>query len=174
MPGCGVEAMVEGTKWRLGRAGWALEKPHGQATGTVLARDGVELAAFRFADRLRPGAAEAVAALKAGGIGVELVSGDRAEAVGQIAKAVGAERFSAAMLPGDKTARLARLAAEGHKDADGRRRPQRRAGAGRRPRLDGAGERGRHRPKCRRLRLPAREPGGGSGRAGRLEEIRAN
>ncbi len=59
----------------------------------------------------------------------------------------------------------------GTKSPDGRRRPQRRAGAGGRARLDGAGIRRRRRPQRRRSRVPAREP---AGRAARGRRLRGN
>ncbi len=115
MPGKGVEARAGATTWRLGRTAWALADGNARQAGTVLAKDGKPVATFRFADRLRAGAAEAVGDLKARGMAVEIVSGDRPEVVKAIAEATGAERFTAGMLPGDKTARLEALAAEGHR-----------------------------------------------------------
>ncbi|MAM73029.1 MAG: heavy metal translocating P-type ATPase [Tistrella sp.] len=70
---------------------------------------------IRFADPLRPAAAETVAALKARGMGVELVSGDRPEAVAAIARAVGIDGWTAEALPADKARRIRDLTGEGRR-----------------------------------------------------------
>ncbi len=69
--------------------------------------------AFAFADRLRPGAAEAVAALAAQGKRVMLISGDSAGAVRDLAARVGIADWTAGALPAEKAARVAALTAEG-------------------------------------------------------------
>src|SRR5690606_29088302 len=55
LPGFGVEAMLGTDRYRLGRADWALSDAT-KAGGTVLSRNGVEMARFVFADSLRAGA----------------------------------------------------------------------------------------------------------------------
>jgi Cu2+-exporting ATPase len=110
--GCGIEAARDGVVWRLGRADWALADPAGQ-TGTVLARDGVLVAAFRFEDVPRPGAAEAVNALRKAGLAVEIVSGDTAESVAAMAERLGIADWTAGVRPEGKMARLAALAEAG-------------------------------------------------------------
>ena len=117
-PGLGVEAVAGAVSWRLGRAAWALasnERGGAGDAGTVLARDGVALATFTFDDSLRPGAVEAIAALRARGIAVEMISGDAPEPVRQLAERLGIDRYQAGVLPADKTARIAELAAAGRK-----------------------------------------------------------
>lgn len=69
---------------------------------------------FAFADQLRPDAAETIAALKARGFSVELLSGDREPAVRAVAQAVGIDTWRAGCAPSDKCDRLAALRAEGH------------------------------------------------------------
>ncbi len=118
VPGLGIEARSGGTVWRLGRAGWSLgrEDAHeNDAGGTVLSRNGEELAAFRFEDRLRPDAKKAVAFLQKNGVSVEIISGDSEEQVRDIAEKLGVERFQAGVLPGEKLDRMRALAAEGRK-----------------------------------------------------------
>jgi P-type Cu2+ transporter len=88
---------------------------HGSERGTVLARNGVELAAFRFEDRLRDGAPQTMAQLESAGIAVEIMSGDGEREVARVAERLGVERYHAEILPGDKAARMAALAAEGRK-----------------------------------------------------------
>ena len=62
---------------------------------------------FAFTERLRPDAAETVAALKARGLQVEILSGDRKPAVAQVAAALGIERWRAGCTPPEKCAHLA-------------------------------------------------------------------
>lgn len=113
-PGFGVEAMLEGARYRLGRADWALNATE-QATGTVLSRDGNELARFTFRDDLRPGAREAVAALRNAGLTLEIVSGDTDAAVAAIADDLQIERHQGSTIPGGKAERIKSLRDAGHK-----------------------------------------------------------
>ncbi|MDP3895811.1 MAG: cation-translocating P-type ATPase [Mesorhizobium sp.] len=118
--GLGLEARADGSTWRLGRSGWATGAATGSDaasvnTDTVLARDGKIIARFAFADTLREGGAAAISALKAQGLEVEILSGDRDAAVQDVGQALDIETQRAGMLPRDKTARLAELQAEGHK-----------------------------------------------------------
>jgi Cu2+-exporting ATPase len=116
-PGLGVEAASGKTVYRLGRACWALGDGDGHeaATGTVLSRDGQLIEAFCFEDQIRPGARQAVADLMKSGLDVEIISGDQPSAVRRLAFELGVQRFQAGVLPRDKAARLAALAASGHK-----------------------------------------------------------
>ncbi|MGB3274132.1 MAG: heavy metal translocating P-type ATPase, partial [Xanthobacteraceae bacterium] len=113
-PGLGLEARSGDAIYRLGRAGWALGKPADGDSGTVLARNGDLLARFDFEDRLRPGAEAAVATLKAQGLAVEILSGDRDAAVRALAEHLGVS-YRADVRPGDKTARIAALKHDGGK-----------------------------------------------------------
>lgn len=112
-PGFGVEAKIGSSVYRLGRASWALSDD--AAEGTVLARDGQLLASFRFENRLRQDAAEALEALRKRGIEVEIMSGDTRAQVEAIATKLGVTRYHAGVLPGEKAVRMAELAAEGRK-----------------------------------------------------------
>ena len=111
-PGLGVEGRRSDGTWRLGRASWALAGPAGDA-GTVLSRDGTQVASLEFEDEARPGAAPAVAELTRLGLGVELVSGDRDGPVTALASDTGIVNARAGMLPGDKVARIAALQSVG-------------------------------------------------------------
>jgi Cu2+-exporting ATPase len=64
---------------------------------------------------LRSDAAETIAALKARGLAIEILSGDRIEAVEKIALALGVENWRGALKPAEKVARLEALRAEGRK-----------------------------------------------------------
>lgn len=117
-PGLGIEGIAGPRVFRLGRASWALAtqgSPRPDEDGTVLSEDGRLLEVFRFDDRLRPGAVEALADLQRIGLEVEMLSGDRATAVEEMAARLGIARFEAGALPGEKTARLAALAEAGRK-----------------------------------------------------------
>lgn len=113
-PGLGLEASLSDITYRLGRANWALGG--GDATeGTVLARNGELLARFIFEDRLRPDARAVIDELQQSGMRVQILSGDRAEAVRPIAAALGIASWHAGLLPGEKAGHLASLAANGRK-----------------------------------------------------------
>jgi Cu2+-exporting ATPase len=115
-PGLGVEAELEGHRYRLGRAEWALaEAGDCEESGTVLSRDGALVARFAFAETLRPQARAAIDALRGDGLAVVLLSGDRLAAVQPIAGRIGIDDVSAGLLPIGKVERLVALAAEGHK-----------------------------------------------------------
>ena len=111
VPGYGTEATLNGQRIRLGRANWVGAEG---VTGTAawLLAEGETPKAFTFTDSLRPGAAEAVAGLKAAGHRVILISGDTQTAVADLAERLGIEDWTAAALPGDKAARIAELQAD--------------------------------------------------------------
>lgn len=109
--GNGVEAMADGVRWRLGRGSWAA--PGQGASGTVLSRDGLVAARFSFRDRLRPQAAETVAALKGRGLGVEMLSGDEPAPCEAAGRALGIGEIRAGLLPADKIDRIRDLAEAG-------------------------------------------------------------
>lgn len=113
VPGYGVEGVWRGEVVRLGRAEWcgaeALE-----VTATYLSAGG-ESHAFGFADRLRPGAEAAIAALKAQGMRIKLISGDVAAAVAELAARLGIEDWVAAALPAEKVALVRTLTAQGRR-----------------------------------------------------------
>ncbi|WP_366554860.1 cation-translocating P-type ATPase [Aquibaculum sediminis] len=115
-PGYGLEGRIGETVYRLGLPSWALAEgenlPDG---GTVLSRDGRPLGLYHFEDPLRPAAADAVAALKRRGLSVEILSGDHAGAVENLARRLGVTEHRAATRPADKAAHLAALAAAGRR-----------------------------------------------------------
>jgi Cu2+-exporting ATPase len=116
VPGQGVEAMIDGAAWRLGRAdfvGAGLEA--GAETELWFARPGSAPLRFAFTDTLRADAASTVATLAARGIPAEVVSGDRPGPVAQAAAGAGITGWTASALPAGKAARLDELAAQGHK-----------------------------------------------------------
>ncbi|MDF2094450.1 cation-translocating P-type ATPase [Fodinicurvata sp. CAU 1616] len=115
-PGYGVEGRSGDAVYRLGLPSWALtnEEDAGEG-GTVLSRDGRLLAVYRFEDPLRPGAVEAVSALRRRGLALEILSGDHPAAVENLARRLGITEHRAATRPADKAAHLAALAGSGRK-----------------------------------------------------------
>ena len=114
VPGYGVESRWQGQTVRLGRADW-LGAESLATTATYLRIGDKPAQAFEFADVLREGAAEVVAALKAQGKDIVLLSGDTSLAGADIAGRVGIEAWEAQMLPADKAARIAVLAKAGRR-----------------------------------------------------------
>ncbi|MFO1107284.1 MAG: heavy metal translocating P-type ATPase [Amaricoccus sp.] len=79
--------------------------------------DGRAAAVIAVADRVKPGAAAAIAALKARGLGVAMVTGDNARTARAIAGEIGIEQVEAEVLPGDKVAAVKALQAGGRRVA---------------------------------------------------------
>ncbi|MBX3576243.1 MAG: cadmium-translocating P-type ATPase [Rhizobiaceae bacterium] len=116
MPGDGIEGKVAGRTYRLGRKDWADPRAEGSGpAATWLSIDGRASGCFQVAERLRPGAREAVLRLKQLGMGVEILSGDDRQAVVTTARLVGVEAAAGGMHPCDKVARLEALASDGRK-----------------------------------------------------------
>lgn len=113
VPGYGIEGMWQGQRVRLGRAEWCGAEPLA-VTATYLSLGGT-VYSFTFADALRPGAEAAVAALRADGRRIILLSGDAVGAVAELAGRLGIEEWSAGVLPAEKAARVAALSAEGRR-----------------------------------------------------------
>ncbi|MFD1795648.1 cadmium-translocating P-type ATPase [Paracoccus aurantiacus] len=114
IPGHGVEAEWDGRLVRLGRPDW-VGLPAAAADGpvSVLAVEGHDPVTLHFADTLRPGAADCVAALRGQGLRVIMLSGDAEAAVARTASALGIDEFHATVTPQQKEAEVASLAAAG-------------------------------------------------------------
>lgn len=88
------------------------------ATLSMLAVDGRAMALLAFADMPKPSAAAALAALRALGLRVLMISGDNRGAADAMARQLGldprAGEVLAEVLPGDKAARVAELKQGGH------------------------------------------------------------
>lgn len=115
VPGYGVEGQWQGRQVRLGRAAWVGAEPLAVTATYLSLGDGAAPHAFPFADRLRPGADAAVAGLRAQGKRIVLISGDAPGAVAAMAERLGIADWMAEALPAEKAARVAALAAAGHK-----------------------------------------------------------
>jgi Cu2+-exporting ATPase len=112
--GAGVEGQVDGRHYRLGSAAFAAG-PHAlsDAHDVVLADDSGPLAAFAFREQIRAQAASALTALRAQGARVEILSGDSASRVAEVAQRLGVETFQARVSPARKLDRLQQLRASG-------------------------------------------------------------
>lgn len=112
LPGQGVEGWIGGRRYRLGRAEFAAGRDD---DGAVWLGDGVEaFAAFSIRQQLRADAADAVAALRAQGVRLELLSGDGEGAVEEIAAALALDDWQARCSPAQKLARARELQSGGH------------------------------------------------------------
>jgi Cu2+-exporting ATPase len=112
VPGYGTEGQFDGQQVRLGRASW-VRASQGAQTAAWLSVGGAPARAFVFTDALRPGAAEAIEALRAAGKDVLLMSGDTTGAVEALAQRLSIDKWVAEALPEDKAKRIADLTAQG-------------------------------------------------------------
>jgi len=121
-PGQGVSASLDGVALKLGRpsfCGAAREAdaaarfdPEASLIGFA---HGAERYVFAVRQRLRPDAEAVVGRLRRAGLAIEILSGDRAEAVAPVARRLGIESWHAAMTPADKIGRIAALKAQGRR-----------------------------------------------------------
>lgn len=115
VPGSGLSVVTPEGEERLGSARWTgieVTDPR-QVASLWYSRPGRASVGFRFEDRLRSDAAETVGALQAAGYHIEILSGDRPEAVADAAKALGVADFRGGVRPEEKLARLTQLKASG-------------------------------------------------------------
>ena len=112
VPGYGTRGIWQGREVRLGRATW-VDAPRITRTAAWLKVGDGAPQAFEFTDRLRDGAEAAVAALKAAGKDVYLMSGDTTAAVEEMAARLGIPHWMAEALPADKAARVQALTDDG-------------------------------------------------------------
>ena len=100
VPGQGLRGVVDGRAWCLGRASFAAGEPDDDA---VWLGDGHAPAArFTLREAMRADAPEALAALRALGLGVSVCSGDGAVPVQRLADALGVTDAHARQSPEDK------------------------------------------------------------------------
>ncbi|WP_160000627.1 HAD-IC family P-type ATPase, partial [Roseomonas sp. 18066] len=111
LPGQGLRAGAV----RLGSAPFIGLAQEDEGQTLWLDRPGLSPVPFRFADRLRPDAAAAVAALAGLGLPSELLSGDAAPAVEAVAEATGIGPWQARATPAAKAERIAALVVAGHR-----------------------------------------------------------
>ncbi|HET6341335.1 MAG TPA: heavy metal translocating P-type ATPase [Gemmatimonadota bacterium] len=82
-------------------------------TAVLVARDGVVLGLVAVADTVQQGSAEAVAALRAQGLEVVMMTGDNSRTAVAIARQVGIDHVLAEVLPDQKEERIRALQADG-------------------------------------------------------------
>ena len=116
IPGQGLEGSLGGARVRLGSRAFAA--PDAAATGAGgpeiwFACDGRAPQHLAFTDALRPDAKDTIRRLKAMGLKVELLSGDREDVVRAVAAALEIADWRAEQRPDAKVQRLKELAAEG-------------------------------------------------------------
>ncbi len=117
VPGAGVKAYVDGVELRLGSAAfceWSGEAPSLTPGASVLYfRRGEDVCRLEIRQALRSDAVESIAALKAMGLGVSILSGDLPSAVAPVAATLGIDDWKGGMKPADKIAALEALKARG-------------------------------------------------------------
>jgi len=124
-PGCGISARHRGSRVRVGSVEYVAAL-HGEPlpasaqafaahSDTLIALGNAAgwLALLRCADEIRPHAAALVAALRADGRQLSLLTGDAAPVAERVARAVGIERVTAAISPQGKRDYVSRLQAGG-------------------------------------------------------------
>lgn len=120
VPGHGVEGLVQGKRARLGRRSWVAElAPAGSPSsgaGVAFAMEGQPLWLSTLSERIRPGACEMIATLRARHIPLTLLSGDGQAQVASVApRDLGITDYRAELKPGDKLAFLTSAAKSGRK-----------------------------------------------------------
>jgi P-type Cu+ transporter len=134
VPGRGSEGVVDGAHYLIGSMRWIVElgvdpgelaqpaaqlQHDGATLSALVERNGQSLvlrALMAFADEPKPGAREALAALRARGLRVAMISGDNRAAALAMGERLGLEpgEIHADVLPGDKAAQVAALKQGGH------------------------------------------------------------
>lgn len=115
LPGCGMEATIDGQVVRLGKRSWC-------GSATAPADDHPELwlrngdaapVRFAFADAVRDDATTVIANLKLQGFAITLLSGDREPVVREVAAQLGIANWHAGMIPAEKGQTITALRQQG-------------------------------------------------------------
>ncbi|MEA2521581.1 MAG: P-type Cu+ transporter, partial [Actinomycetota bacterium] len=122
-PGAGALATLDGEELRVGRPeglppGLEIEADRLAAAGltpVAVWRDGVPYGLVSVSDRVKPEAADAVRRMKALGLRVAMVTGDRRVTAQGMAAAAGIDDVLAEVFPEGKVEEVARLQAGGHR-----------------------------------------------------------
>ncbi len=120
IPGCGLQAEQDGVVLRLGSPAYrdceeetqALAAAHPGASAIAF-RCGPAVVLFAVAQAVRPDAADAVSTLRAMGLNLAILSGDRPAAVAQAARLVGIEDWTASLRPAGKIDHVEKIRADG-------------------------------------------------------------
>jgi Cu2+-exporting ATPase len=118
----GVRALIDGAEARLGSPNYCgLEQEVADLgalapdVSLVAFRHGSRHALFQLRQTLRSDAAQTLAALARRGLSIEILSGDRSEAVESVAKALDVANWRGGLKPAEKVARIEALRAAGRK-----------------------------------------------------------
>ena len=125
-PGNGIEGVISGETYRIGRPEYAMALAGLDATGItppeqqqgqwiLLCSTGGPLAWFRLSDELRPAAGQFITQLKTLGLEIEMLSGDFSPNVAAIAADLGIAKATASASPQDKMEYIQRLQESGAK-----------------------------------------------------------
>jgi Cd2+/Zn2+-exporting ATPase len=122
-PGRGVQARLGGSTVCVGNprllAELGIENSNHIApedsgkTVILVAKDGAVIGSLTLTDKLRPESSATVAALKARGLRVEMLTGDNEETAREIAGRVGVDGFRAGLLPEEKVSAVESLSGMG-------------------------------------------------------------
>jgi Cu2+-exporting ATPase len=113
--GRGVRALIDGIEAKLGSAEFCgidsaeTAAPHNAATSLIAFSHADRRAVFTVSQTLRPDAAAVVSKLRALGLELAILSGDRAEAVAPVADALGIVSWHAGLKPAEKIAFIERM-----------------------------------------------------------------
>lgn len=116
-PGRGVRTVIDGIEARLGSAEFcrAQQAEEESAVSHIYFSHAGTNVSFAIAQALRLDAVEIVRRLRAMGLQLEILSGDRADAVQPIAQALGIANYTSGLTPTDKIAEIDRLKDEGRR-----------------------------------------------------------
>ena len=114
--GQGVAGLIDGRPARLGRAAFVgAPTLRGGETELWFGFEAGTPVRLQFSDTVRADAARTIAALRARGVTVEILSGDLTASVEATARVVGVEAWRAGLTPQEKSEAIDRLTADGRK-----------------------------------------------------------
>lgn len=114
----GGKEAAAGSRTLMHRLKIDVPEANSDATEICVALDGKYIGSIYLLDTVKPEAADAIRRLHDLGIkSVEILSGDREDAVKRVAKEIGANKSHASLLPEDKKNIISKLIQQGHKVA---------------------------------------------------------
>ena len=123
--GAGVVAEVDGKSVAAGndklmnQLGVAFQESDEPGTVVHVSVDGVYAGQILIADRVKPGAAEAIAQLRSAGVRrMVMLTGDHRSVAEKVAKELGIDEYYSELLPADKVTKVEELLAERSNDRD--------------------------------------------------------
>ncbi|MFM9847951.1 MAG: heavy metal translocating P-type ATPase [Hyphomicrobiaceae bacterium] len=113
--GFGLERDTDAGRERLGSALWCGLSDDRRGASLCYRDVNGNVTTFILEDAMRPLALDTVNAIQQGGLSIEILSGDRQNAVAPVATALNITQYRAQLLPTQKIQRLKDLAESGHK-----------------------------------------------------------